>query len=154
MGPWAQWAPGPWARDPGPSGPMGPVGPWTHGPMGPGPGRQPPRRPRRDLPPRGSFFFLLKMIFCFSDLIKIKRTTSPVAFICRSQKSHSSAMCHKTKDSVFTKNTTFGGGRRRQKNFLKPPAPIPITPRDNISRSGTRPQSDKNTGFLQGWAGM
>ena len=47
----------------------------------------------------------------------------------------------------FHPKPILGGGRRRrrrrrQKNFLKPPAPIPITPRDHISRSGTHPHSD------------
>ena len=37
--------------------------------------------------------------------------------------------------------------RRRRNNFLKPPAPVPITPRDNISRSGTHPHSDVMPGF-------
>ena len=62
---------------------------------------------------------------------KNKRTASTVAFICRSQKIHSSAMCHKTKDSVFTKNPILGadggagddGGGGRISSNLQPPFP-------------------------------
>ena len=54
-------------------------------------------------------------------------------------------MCHKTKDFVFTKNPTFGvdgggggddggGDDGRISSNLQPP--LPIAPRDEISRSG------------------
>ena len=55
-------------------------------------------------------------------------------------------MCHKTKDFAFTKKTTFGvdggggdddddgGGDGRISSNLQPP--LPIAPRDKISRSG------------------
>ena len=51
-------------------------------------------------------------------------------------------MCHKTEDFVFTKNPTFGvdggggggGGGGRISSNLQPP--LPIAPRDEISRSG------------------
>ena len=39
--------------------------------------------------------------------MKKTNTASTVAFICRQQKIHSSAMCHKTKENDFTPNPTF-----------------------------------------------
>ena len=59
-------------------------------------------------------------------------------------------MCHKTEDFVFTKNPTFGvdgggdggGDDGRISSNLQPP--LPIAPRDEISRSGN-PLTPTNT---------
>ena len=74
--------------------------------------------------PKGKRF--LGNSILFGDLITIQKDVSAVAFIRRSQKIHSSAMCHKTKEHNFTKNPAFGGGRRRRrrKNFWPGPGPI------------------------------
>ena len=97
--------------------------------------------------PKSDPIFLKPIFRLFEELMmfllwfyeKNKRAASTVAFICRLQKIHSSAMCHKTKDFLFSKNLLLGvdggdGDDGRISSHLQPPRPI--APRDGISRSG------------------